>query len=61
MEWVLSPELTGFGHRKNPFGEALTRFGLVSETLFSPLDGGTDSPLSGIVRGLYSLMGEESE
>ncbi|MFZ2412145.1 MAG: hypothetical protein WAW23_11285 [Candidatus Methanoperedens sp.] len=51
----------GSGHGKNPLGETLPGVGLVPEAELPPLDGGPDCPFGSIVRGLSSLMREESE
>lgn len=53
--------MTGSGHGKNPLGETLPGVGLVPEAELSPLDGRPDCLFGSIVRGLYSLMSEESE
>ena len=61
MEGILSLQLAGSRHGKNPFGETLPGLGLVPETELSPLDRWPDRLFGGIVGRFDSLMSEESE
>ena len=49
VEWILPMELTHSGHGKNPPGETLLFFGLVSEAELSPLHSGTKCLLRCVV------------
>lgn len=60
-ERIFPLQLAGSGYSENPFGKTFTRFGLIPETEFSPLDGRPERLLGSIIGWLDAFMGEENE
>ena len=53
--------LASAGDSEDSFGETLSVAGLITEADFTPLDGGSYSPLSRIVGWLYSFNAQEGK
>jgi hypothetical protein len=61
LKRVPLPHLASSGNGEDSFGEALSVAGLITEADFTPLNGGSDSPLSRIVGWLDPFNAQEGK